>query len=235
MAQNEFFSNILVSFLIILTFYISESKTGLVLFSLSFVLYLHIKYGKIKHLKYFNKITIITPSILFLLSTSIPYLMSVDWFNKYPSLNAIINKMDLLLTSILTLSANKLKHTEFHLLFSSTNSAQMNLYRYTVVDSGYVQLFLVFGVLGSILFLCYYTTLIYKISKMDFLGKEKYFYLLAILILCLNAFTENSLCSLKYNFTLLFFLLINEERTRLYITNKLKQLKIKGNHVKIKR
>lgn len=226
--RMNFFSNILVSFLIILTFYISESRTGLVLFFLSFFLYLQIKYGKIKHLKYLNEITIIAPSILFLMSISIPYLMNINWFNKYPLLNALIRKMDVLLTNRLTLSAIRLKNTEFHLLFSSTNSTQMNMYHYTVVDSGYVQLFLVFGVLGSILFLFYYTNLIHIISKMDFLGKDKYFYLLAILIMCLNAFTENSLCSLKYNFTLLFVLLINKERTRLYVKNIIKQLKIRG-------
>lgn len=225
------YSNIIVACLIFLTFLFSESRTGLVLFSLSFVLYLHIKYGKIRNLRYLNILTVIIPSILFLISISIPYMMSIGWFDRYPTLNEYINKFDLMLTSRLTLSAIRLKNTKFHMLFSSTNTAGMRLYRYTVVDSGYVQLILVFGILGSILFICYYTHLIRKLSQMDFLGKEKYIYLLSVLILSLNAFTENSLCSLKYNFTLLFVLLFSEKKSLQSIYNMLKKLKIRGNHV----
>lgn len=203
--------NFVTAIMIVLTYVFSHSRTGLVLFFLSFFLFLHIKYGKTKHLKYLDLAAVVTPSVLFVVSITLPYLMSINWFLSRPTLQKYVAKMDALLSSRLTLGAIRLKYTTVHLFHTTTDAAQMHKFSYTVVDSGYVQLLLVFGILGSILFLCYYTTIIYKICKMVHLGKEKYIYLLSITIMCLNAFTENSLCSLKYNFTMLFIMILSEK------------------------
>ncbi len=221
------YSNIVIAIMIIITFLVSESRTGLLLFALSFILYLQIKYSKEKKLKYLQKIVIIVPSLMFAISIGVPYLINANWVKSYPLLRQFIDKMDTLLSSRLTLSALRLRNTDINLLSSTTNQLRMKMYRYSVVDSGYVQLLLVFGIIGSILFLLFYTRIIYKLCKIDGWGKEKYIYLLSVLTMCLYAFTENSLCSLKYNFTLLFVLLFNEKNLTQYITNVFFRLKNK--------
>lgn len=227
-------SNIIVALLIAVTFFVSRSRTGLLLFTLSFVLYLHIKYGKLKKLRYLNIIAVVSPTALFLISIFIPYSMNKDFFDRNSVIYKLITNLDNLLSKRLRLSSARLKNTSFHLFSSTTDESQMRYYKYQVVDSGYVQLILVYGILGSILFLLFYTLLIKMLCKMDWLGKEKYIYLLSVFIMSLYAFTENSLCSLKYNFTLLFALMLLENEQLLRGIGKFEKLKIRSHHVRIK-
>lgn len=222
-------SNLVVGSLVVISFFVSKSRTGFLLFTLSFVLYLQIKYSKVNKLKYLCAVTAVTPVVMYALSIGLPFLMNQGIFQHYPQLNSLIQRMNLLLSNRLTLSAIQLKNTDFHLLSTTTNEIKMSMYKYTIVDSGYVQLLLVFGISGSMLFLLFYTGLICKIGKLDWMGKEKYIYLLSILAMSLYAFTENSLCSLKYNFTLLFVLLLLQDSSLITLKKKFQQIIIQLN------
>ena len=131
-----------------------------------------------------------------------------------PAIKRIISSIDTMLSSRLTIANVILGHTDIGLISSKTNYEDLKLYKYLVVDSGYVQLLLVFGILGSLLFLIFHYFMVKELIK-----REKGIYIVAVVAMALYAFTENSFCSLKYNFTLLFFIFLFQKRS--YLNNKL--------------
>lgn len=137
-------------------FSVSKSYTGLIICSMSLLLFLLLKYFSGKKVicflgKYF-------PGMLMFLSLFLPITLKANldksgFFAVFPGFADIyagaLKKIDSALSSRLTLSRITLLKTDFGLLSSATGTLRA---KYTLVDSGYVQLLLVFGILGSLLF-----------------------------------------------------------------------------------
>ena len=86
-----------------------------------------------------------------------------------------------------------------------------NLYSYSVVDSGYVNLLYDFGIVGFAIFIILY---IFAIKKL--LMKQEYVYVIATIAVFLWGFTENVLRSFGMNFTVVFWglLLIHDTKQK---------------------
>ena len=192
--------------IIFAAFYISGSRSGLVVLIVVYLLLLQVKFLPIKALKYMEITTFALPPVLFGLSILLPYIL-IQKIKTSPEILDLVVKINELLTNRLVLSANRLVNIDVGLFTSDVNEKALKLYDYQIVDSGYVNLLVVFGILGSILFLALYAFIIHNINKLDYLGRGKYVLLFAVFAISLYSFTENVFSSLKYNFTLLFILL----------------------------
>lgn len=197
--------------IIFAAFYISDSRSGLVVLIIVYLLLLQVKFLPIKALKYMEITTFALSPVLFGLSILLPYIL-IQRIKTSSEILDLVVKINKLLTNRLVLSAHRLVSIDFHLFTSYVNEKASKIYGYQIIDSGYVDLLVVFGVLGSILFLVLYAVIIHNVNKLDYLGRGKYVLLLAICAISLYAFTEHIFCSLKYNFTLLFILLYQKNR-----------------------
>ena len=75
-----------------------------------------------------------------------------------------------------------------------------NLYNYSVVDSGYINLLYDFGIIGFIIFIGLYIIAIRKL-----LNKQEYVYVIVTMAIFLWGITENILRSFGMNFTVVFW------------------------------
>ena len=73
-------------------------------------------------------------------------------------------------------------------------------YSYSTIDNGYIRLLYGYGVVGVIVFVLFYYLTVKKL-----IDKNKYVYLVAIIIFSIWAISENVLYSFYFNFTLLFW------------------------------
>lgn len=188
---------------LILGFLVSKSYTGLIICSMTLFLVVSYKYFRLEKMlcflgKYF-------PGILMFLSLFLPLTLKADltklsFFTIFPGIAdgymAILKGIDSALSSRLTLSRITLLKTKFGLFGSATGTLRA---KYTLVDSGYVQLVLVFGILGCFLFLALNWLMVKQMVR-----RKQYVYICAFIGLALYAFTENMICSLGYNFALIF-------------------------------
>lgn len=206
---------------IFMAFIVTESRSGLLISLIIWLLAFLYKHYRIERLLEFAaKYTM--PILMFLnvhfaLSTSKNILIFLD---KIPGLaekyNQFVMMLDDILTHRLVLANLVMTNSDIGWLGSVKDQSILSAYKYIVVDSGYIQLLLVFGFLGSIVFL----VLNYFMAK-ELIKRRQYVYIIAFIGISLYAFTENALCSLKYNFTLLFFIFFFQPDTKYKIINML--------------
>lgn len=209
----NFYKLLIMIGIILMCFLITESRTGLILSLAIWLLVVGLKYFKFNNI--LNMLAKFLPFILMALSIYLPLCFRYgQLIGNNPAIKRIISSIDTMLSSRLTIANVILGHTDIGLISSKTNYEDLKLYKYLVVDSGYVQLLLVFGILGSLLFLIFHYFMVKELIK-----REKGIYIVAVVAMALYAFTENSFCSLKYNFTLLFFIFLLQKRS--YLNNKL--------------
>lgn len=213
--------------IIFVCFVVTESRTGLVISSLIWLMAFCYKYLRIRRLlefaaKYLPSILMIM-NVYLALSTTRNLLIFADKIPGFSAkFNAMVDSIDRLLSSRLTLANLVMSNSDIGLLGSVRDEQALSLYKYLVVDSGYIQLLLVFGILGSVIFL----VLNYFMTK-ELIRRRQYVYLIAVVAMALYAFTENSLCSLKYNFTLLFFIQMFQPDWRYKLMETLRRKKIR--------
>lgn len=213
--KMNMFSNISVILILFGTFFITGSRTGILISAIVYVLFLLVKYTE--KYRFIRLLSWILLPFMFIMSIVVPYSLIPKYKSFYEGkewLYNLIEKVNGIITNRLTLAALKLDNTNIK-MFSSESTGDLSLYKYTVVDSGYVQLLLVYGLVGSVIFIVTYMLMIYKIGKLYISNKEKYIYLLCFIAMELYAFTENSLCSFKYNFTFLFALLLFNSKSKI--------------------
>ncbi len=203
-TQKKTFLILLI--IIFISYKVTHSRTGLITTVFIWLMAVCHKYFNIKRmLEFMGKYL---PFILMFMSIYLPLAITEDIFvftGRIPGLAEKIREfaMDLnvMLTNRLTLTNITLNNTEIGWLGSVQDMSVLSKYSYRVVDSGYVQMLLVFGFLGSIIFML----LNYLMTK-ELIRRQQYVYLIAVIAMALYSFTENSWCSLKYNFTLLFLI-----------------------------
>lgn len=157
--------------------------------------------------------------LLMFLSLFLPYTMSASvedfiFFRNFPEFTIQYERMlgylDSALSSRLTLSRISLIHMNLGLFVTNMSALPSG---YTLVDSGYVQLLLVYGLLGTVLFLLLNWFMVRKLIE-----RKQYIYVWAFIGMSLYAFTENTFCSLAYNFTLIFIVyLLQKDKRKLQI------------------
>ena len=192
--------------IIFMSFLLTESRSGLLVSVLIWLMAVVYKYFKIERVfeflaKYLTFILMFLSVFLSLSTTRnlLGFLNGIPGFaSKFESL---VNNLDNLLTNRLEIANLVMSNTDIQLLGSIRDESELNIYKYLVVDSGYIQLLLVFGILGTLLFL-----LLNYVMVKELIKRQQYIYLIAFVAMTIYGFTENSLCSLKYNFTLLFFI-----------------------------
>lgn len=125
------------------------------------------------------------------------------WLSIYLPLNlsstGFIRILDKWLSYRLTLSKMYLDNFSigwFHTYISA--SKFKDIAKYYILDSGYLNLLYSFGIVESIVFMVLNILLIKKLLK-----QQKDIYVIVIIGLAIYSFTEDVLCSLQYNFTLL--------------------------------
>lgn len=191
---------------------ISKSQTGLITGLTVLVLLVFYKYLEIdKFLVIMGKYL---PFLLMFLSLFLPYTLraSVEdfiFFRSFPKFTSqyerILRYLDSILSYRLTLSRMSLKRMKAGLFTTERIDMPSG---YSVVDSGYVQLLLVYGILGTVLFLILNWLMVRKLIVM-----KQYIYIWAFIGMSLYAFTENVFCSLAYNFTLVFIAYLFQKGT----------------------
>lgn len=196
-------SLLLLTIVLMIGYLITKSNTGLITGMIMVILLVLYKYFKMsrlleilgKYLAFF----------LMFLSVFLPYTLraSVDdilFFRSFPQFTAwyenALAYLDSALSNRLTLSRKAFIHTDIGLLTTRLNTT---LSGYSIVDSGYMQLLLVYGLLGTALFLLLNWFMVRKL-----IVRKQYIYIWAFIGMSLYAFTENIFCSLAYNFTLVF-------------------------------
>ncbi|MBQ8182241.1 MAG: hypothetical protein IJX77_04035 [Ruminococcus sp.] len=205
--------------IIFASFVVTGSRTGLVISTLIWAMAFCYKYFHIERLleiggKYLPFILMFLSVFLSLSTTR--NLLGV--LNKIPGFaekfQSLVLFLDNMLSNRFELANLLMSNSEIKLLGSVRDEGALSIYQYLVVDSGYVQLLLVFGILGSLIFLI----LNYIMTK-ELIKRKQYVYLIAVVAMALYGFTENSLCSLKYNFTLLFFIQLYQPDTKYRLMN----------------
>ncbi len=204
---------------IFIAFIITGSRSGLLISLAIWGLAFLYKYYRIERfLEFAAKYAM--PVLMFLnvhfaLSTSKNILIFLD---KIPGFAEKYNQFVLMLDEVLThrfkLANLVMTNSDISWLGSVKNERELAIYKYLVVDSGYIQLLLVFGILGTVLFL-----LLNHLLAKELIKRRQYVYIIALIGISLYAFTENALCSLKYNFTLLFFILFFQPDVKYKILN----------------
>ncbi len=207
-------SLLLLSIALMTGYLITKSNTGLITGMIMIILLVLYKYFKMSRL-----LEILGKYLAFLLmflSVFLPYTLraSADdilFFRSFPQFTAWYEKvlayLDSALSNRLTLSRRTLLHTDMGLLTTSLNTT---LSGYSIVDSGYMQLLLTYGLLGTALFLILNWVMVRKL-----IARKQYIYIWAFIGMSLYAFTENTFCSLAYNFTLVFIVyLFQKDNTK---------------------
>lgn len=207
-------SLLLLTIALMTGYLITKSNTGLITGMIMFILLVLYKYFKMsrlleilgKYLAFF----------LMFLSVFLPYTLrasadNIPFFRSFPQFTAWYEKtlayLDSALSSRLTLSRKTFIHTDIGLLTTNLNTT---LSGYSNVDSGYMQLLLTYGLLGTALFLILNWFMVRKL-----IAKKQYIYIWAFIGMSLYAFTENTFCSLAYNFTLIFIVyLFQKDNTK---------------------
>lgn len=216
---------VILLFVILLCFVITGSRTGLITSLLIWLLTIGFKCFQIK--KVLNILGKFLPIVLMFLSLYLPLSVRYGLFiGNGVKYREVVDAMDRMLSHRFTLTNLILEHTDIGLISSSTNYKELNVYQYLVVDSGYVQLLLVFGIVGSLIFIILHFAMVQELVR-----REQYIYIIAVIAMALYAFTENSWCSLKYNFTLFFFVQLLQPDSKYKIMEILpkRKKKILGN------
>ncbi len=204
---------------IFMAFLITGSRSGLLISLAIWGLGFLYKYYRIERFleiaaKYAMPVLMLL-NLHFALSTSQNILIFLD---KIPGFAEKYNQFVLMLDEVLThrfkLANLVMTNSDISWLGSVKNERELAIYKYLVVDSGYIQLLLVFGILGTVLFL-----LLNHLLAKELIKRRQYVYIIALIGISLYAFTENALCSLKYNFTLLFFILFFQPDVKYKILN----------------
>lgn len=164
-------------------YFFTKSRTSFILITVLLVLYVAYRQFNIKKLVVFT--SIFTFPTLFVLSFVLPKLLK----------NKFISKIDELLQYRLSLSKVFLKQQPFNLLGHHFET----LKRGGMLDSGYLQLALKSGFIITLIVLVLY---IFTVRRL--ILKEKYEELILFFALSLQAFTENVITSILFNFTFFF-------------------------------
>lgn len=214
--------NYIILFLILyIGYYFSVSRTGFIVGLSILVLAVLQQYvGIEKMLNVLGKYTFL---VMFFLSLYLPAI----YYSGYVPLLSKIEGFTQKNRQALTLLDNALNHrlilcrvhlinTDLHLLYSQSHVSQLSNNSYTVLDSGYLNLLFVFGLAGTFIF----TLINYTMAK-HLIRKKQYIYLIAFIGMALYGFTENTICSLQYNFTLMFIV-------EIFYKNKYEEGKLDG-------
>lgn len=192
-------------FLILFLFQMfTRSQTGMIVGGVVLFFLLMYKYFGVE--KLFVYLGRILPIALFVLSIFLPlttsrfftlFFLKGEFGTIYS--NFVLN-LDNALSHRLTLSRLTLINSRIGLFGSEINENVLSQFDYTTVDSGYVQTLLVFGIIGTILFI------VLNMLMVNYFIKNKQFvFLITFIGISLYAFSENIYCSLQYNFILLFW------------------------------
>lgn len=198
---------------IILGHIISKSNTGIIVGLIILAMLIAYKYFRIERL--LELLGKYIPIVLMFLSLFLPYTLrantdNIFLFRNFPGIalryETILRWLDNQLSNRLTLSRMALRNTDFDLFGSRTDVIHA---RYTLVDSGYIQLLLVFGIGGCVVFFILNWFMVRKMIK-----EKQYIYIWAFIGLSLYGFVENTLCSLAYNFILIFIVQLFESKEK---------------------
>lgn len=172
-------------FLDIVIYKITASRTSFVIFTLFIIGKYLLNIFAIKKIIYY--VALSSYSFLMFLSVFIPRHLSNGWCRM----------LDIALQYRMTLSNQFLARFPINLFGTKIDSSGMS--NYHVLDSGYINVLLTFGIAVWGAFVIINIYLIYIYNK-----QQKYEEMLIIIVISLLGFTENVLYSLIYNFTLLW-------------------------------
>ncbi|CUS16845.1 hypothetical protein CFL1_00957 [Lactobacillus delbrueckii subsp. bulgaricus] len=189
-----------------MTYRLTLCRTFLLMMPIAIGLLIGIKY--LEKLKFFINlytfISIASLGIGFIVSIGIPYVMNLGIGNLRPLIVLLNN-----LTSDRFMNASRVMLHYPITLFGGVGDFDIlkTIYNYSIVDNGYIRLLYGSGIVGTIIVAFIY------IKTITTLASEKRFYwMVPVIVFILWGISENVLCSLHWNFSILLWGVILEER-----------------------